>query len=62
MSPTTRVQVVLDDETLRLLDRLEQMTGASRSEHIRRAVSVYAKTLRLATKGPEQVKKGRPKA
>ncbi|MEO8070239.1 MAG: ribbon-helix-helix protein, CopG family [Acidobacteriota bacterium] len=38
-----RVNVVLDDDTLTALEALERATGASRSEHIRRAVAVYVR-------------------
>lgn len=46
MSPMNRVNVVLDADTLTALEIIEDATGASRSEHLRRAVKLYVKEAR----------------
>ena len=41
MAPTSKVGIGLDDETVELLTKLQQVTGVSRREHLRRAVERY---------------------
>jgi len=44
----TRTNIMLDDDTLRTLTDLEAATGASWSEHVRRAVAMYGPTVLAA--------------
>jgi hypothetical protein len=41
MAPTSRAGIGFDEETVQLLTKLQQVTGVSRREHLRRAVKRY---------------------
>ena len=45
MTPMSRINITLDLATIALLDQIEDQTGASRSEAIRRGVEAYAQLL-----------------